>query len=172
MSVRRQLVNQGLAHCEPEIGRWLWALEDVRKRTKRAVESISQAILDDKRGGNSAGTLLYHIGAVELDWLFADVLGQELPPGAIERFPYQVYDAERKLVAVFGETLEVHFSRLDYVRGLLLQVYKPMNLGEFRRVRSYPDRDVSPEWALYHLIRHEAEHQGQILMLCRQSRER
>jgi uncharacterized damage-inducible protein DinB len=48
------------------------------------------------------------------------------------------------------------------VRGLVLEVYQQMTLEDFRRVRSLPNYDVTPEWVLHHLMQHEAEHRGQI----------
>ena len=37
-----------------------------------------------------------------------------------------------------------------------------MTLDEFRRPRSLPQYDVTPEWVLHHLTQHEAEHRGHI----------
>ena len=48
------------------------------------------------------------------------------------------------------------------MRGLLLDGYQRMTLPEFRRVRSFADYDVTPEWVLHHMLQHEAEHRGQI----------
>lgn len=167
MSERRNLVNVGLPGYPPEMGRWLWALEDTRRRTKQAVEGIAQATLDWQGGGNGIGSLLYHIAAVELDWLYADTLAQEFPGNFRDWFPHDVRDQAERLVVVVGESLEHHLKRLDWVQGLLLEAFKKMSLEEFRRPKtlSDPERQVSPEWVLYHLIRHEATHQGQILML-------
>jgi uncharacterized damage-inducible protein DinB len=37
-----------------------------------------------------------------------------------------------------------------------------MDLADFRRIRSLPEYDVTPEWVLHHLMQHEAEHRSQI----------
>jgi hypothetical protein len=54
---------------EPEIGRWLWALEDERKRTKARLEGLPSELIDwpPPFGENSIGTLLYHIALIEAD---------------------------------------------------------------------------------------------------------
>ena len=172
MTDRRNLVNAGLPGYPPEIGQWLWALEDTRRRTKQALEGATQEALDWQDGGNGIGSLLYHIAAVELDWLYADTLAQEFPANFRDWFARDVREEDERLVVVIGESFEQHLKRLDWARGLLLEAFKGMSLEEFRRPKtlSDPDRDVSPQWVLYHLIRHEATHQGQILMLGSQMR--
>ena len=42
-----------------------------------------------------------------------------------------------------------------------------MTLDDYRRLRSLPDYDVTPEWVLHHLAQHEALHRGQIFTLKR-----
>jgi len=60
----RMLQIDPLPGYEPEVGRWLWALEEVRRRTLRLVEGLDQRTLDwegpDGRE-NAIGSLLYHI---------------------------------------------------------------------------------------------------------------
>lgn len=164
---KRKLVVTPSGQFPAEIAGWIWALEDARARTKRAVQDVAQDVLDWHGAGNSIGSLLYHIAAVELDWLFVDVLGQEFPPEAYPWFPQEVRDESERLVAVVGESLSRHLERLDYVRNLLIQTYLQMDAQDFRRPRIYDDREVSPQWVLYHLTRHEAAHQGQILLIKR-----
>lgn len=173
MSEPRNLINPGLSGFVPEMGQWLWALEDTRRRTRQALDGTTQAMLDWQGGSNAVGSLLYHIAAIELDWLYTDTLAQEFPANFRDWFPYDVRDEAEKLVVV-GESLTHHLSRLDWVRGHLLEAFKGMGAEEFRQPKnlSDPDRLVSPEWVLYHLIRHEAIHQGQILMLRSQMKTR
>jgi uncharacterized damage-inducible protein DinB len=151
---------------EPEIGRWLWALQDARRRTLRDVGelNLTQAMLDWLAGGveNSIGTLLYHIADIEADWLYVEVLEQPLPPELAALFPYPTRDEQGLLVQVQGIDLEAHLERLATVRQRLLDVYQQMDLADFRRVRSLPQYDVTPEWVLHHLMQHEAEHRGSL----------
>ncbi len=62
-------VVQPMAGCELEIGRWLWAIEETRRRTLRLLEGMDQRMLDwegpDGRE-NSISTLLYHIAEVKI----------------------------------------------------------------------------------------------------------
>jgi len=149
----------------PEIGRWLWAIEDTRRRTKRVLEGLTQPIVDwvDPRGGNAIGTLLYHVAAIEIDWLHADVLeGEPWPPEMEALFPHDVRDARGALTAVHGAGLDEHLRRLDAVRARLIGAFRGLSIDDFRRVRRMTGYDVTPEWVLHHLMQHEAEHRGQI----------
>ena len=162
---RRHLVVEARLNGEPEIGRWLWALEDARHRTLETLEGIGQSALDwtPPGGGDSIGTILYHIAAIEIDWLYAEVLeGPPWPPEVGEHFSVDVRDRQGRLSAVRGVPLEEHLRRLDFARDQLREVFRAMTLADFRRPRSLPRYDVTPEWVLHHLMQHEAEHRGQI----------
>ena len=173
-------VIMALPGFEPEIGRWLWALEDTRRRTKSSLDGLTQAVIDwphpltrslglrtsgegpGVRPGNSIGTLLYHLAAIEIDWLYSDVLQSQWPPELEALFPFDVRDEQGHLIAVRGLSLDGHLHRLDAVRSILLDTFRGMTLHEFRRARRVNDRDVTPEWVIHHLMQHEAEHRGQI----------
>ena len=73
----RQLQITPLDGYDPEIGRWLWALQDVRRRyTLRLIQDLDARLVDwegpDGRE-NAIGSLLYHIARVEIGWLYTDV---------------------------------------------------------------------------------------------------
>lgn len=162
-SRRRNVVDTSLSQ-EPAIGQWLWALQDARMRTMEELENVSQAIIDwlPATGESSIGTILYHIAVIETDWLYVEVLEQEIPAEVMAHFPYSDRDEQGKLMQVSSVTLQEHLERLALVRQLLLDVFQTMTLAEFRRVRSLPHYDVTPEWVLHHLMQHEAEHRSQI----------
>jgi uncharacterized damage-inducible protein DinB len=163
----------GLSEYEPEIGNLLWMLEDGRGRLKKGLAEMDaaqeQAVLDwrPRLGVNSIGTLLYHIAAIETDWLFAEVLADYTPETAVSwpdsLLPHDVRDEQGWLTHVPEEALATHLQRLDTVRSILLDAFRGMSLAEFRRLRHLEQYDVTPEWVLHHLIQHEAEHRGQIL---------
>jgi uncharacterized damage-inducible protein DinB len=160
---------------DPEIGRWLWALEEVRRGTLKAVEGLSQQILDwdgDDGQENSVGSLLYHIALVETSWLYMDIFEQDLPAEVKPDFPYDMADSERNLARVRGVPLADHIARLDRSRKRFLEALHGMSLNDWRRLRSPGDVEyhVTPEWAVFHLIEHEAGHAFQIRSMKRRAR--
>jgi putative acetyltransferase len=164
MRQRRINVVDTALSDESAIGQWLWALQDARQRTLEELMSLTDAVCDwmPPDDDSSIGTILYHLAAIEADWLYVEVLEQPFPPDVEGLFPHPVRDAAGRLTQVQGVSPEAHIQRLEIVRGLLLGVFQHMDLSEFRRVRALPDYDVTPEWVLHHLMQHEAEHRSQI----------
>jgi uncharacterized damage-inducible protein DinB len=162
--LRRNNVVELDLSAEPAIGPWLWAIQDSRQRTLEELEQVSPAMLDwlPPDHGSSIGTVLYHLADIEADWLYAEVLEQSFPPAVAALFPYPTRDAQGQLTQISGFSLAEHLARLATVRGLLLDVFQQMDLADFRRVRTLPYYDVTPEWVLHHLMQHEAEHRSQI----------
>jgi uncharacterized damage-inducible protein DinB len=169
MNVNEKKINVVDTHLskEPAIGQWLWALQDTRQRMMEELERVTPTMIDwlPPDGGSSIGTLLYHIALIEADWLYEEVLVQEFPTEVMTLFPFGYRDKQGRLAQVQGLSLEQLLSRLETVRGLLLDVYQQMDLVEFRRIRSLPYYDVTPEWVLHHLMQHEAEHRSQLAAL-------
>jgi len=149
---------------EPEIGRWLWAFQDTRRRTLRELDGLTQPIIDwlPENDESSIGTVLYHIALIEADWLYTEVLEQSVPSAVLALFPFDHRDNQGRLTQVSGMNLAQHLQRLEKVRERSLEAYQEMSLLDFRRPRPLPDYDVTPEWVLHHLIQHEAEHRSQI----------
>jgi uncharacterized damage-inducible protein DinB len=162
--VRDSLIITPPATLHPEIGRFLWMMDEVRWITKDVVDGISQAALDWSASPetNTIGTLLYHIALVEIDWLYLDALERDLPDDMVALFPYDSRDENRHLTVVNDVGLAEHLARLDTVRTRFHEVYATFSLDDFRRPRSLPDYDATPEWIAYHLIEHEAGHRGEI----------
>lgn len=163
-----QRVITPLAASYPELGRWLWALEDTRVRTKEALAGLDQAALDWTGPGveNSIGSLLYHIALIESDYIYGDILGVEYPAwlDEPEAFATPDRDADGHLSVVSGVSLADHLARLDRVRHDLLRLVSQLTEEQMVTPRPLPEwnYEISPAWALHHLMQHEAEHRGQI----------
>ena len=176
---RRELRAQPLPGYNPEIGLWLWALQDVRRRyTMRLIDVLDQRTLDwegpDERE-NAIGTLLYHIAEGEMGWLFYNVLMRpDLPEQVKPDFPFPSRGPDGRLTPVLGESLESHLGRLARSRKVFLETFKEIRAGEWRRLRSPESEDysVTPEWVVFHLVEHEAGHAFQISSLKARARRR
>jgi uncharacterized damage-inducible protein DinB len=162
---RRAVRN--ISGYEPQVGRLLWMLEDGRQRTKAGLVGLTDADLGWSPGPdqNSIGALLYHIAAIEADWLYTEVLEQEFPAEIAALFPRDVRDEEGRLAGTDELGLAAHVKRLDTVRGRLIAAFRGITRLELRRERELPDYTVTPEWVIHHLMQHEAEHRGEIGMV-------
>ncbi len=138
-------------------------LEDTRSRLWRDLEDFDPADLDRIPPGspNSIGTLFYHIAAIELDWLYADLLETEFPDGVAEWFPVDVREENGRLTPVV-EPLERHRARLAWVRERLLEELRRVTDADLDRTHNPGPNESGGAWILHHLMQHEAEHRGQI----------
>lgn len=172
----RQLQITPLNGVDPEIGRWLWALQDVRRRyTMRHVKDLDERLVDwEGPDGqeNAIGSLLYHIALVEMSWLYEDLKGlTDLPPAVKPDFPFPSREPDRNhLTRVLSVPLAEHVARLDRSREVFLKELEGMSPEDWRRLRRPPDfeevnYEVTPEWAVFHLVEHEAGHAFQISSL-------
>ncbi|WP_165794078.1 DinB family protein [Deinococcus aerius] len=151
--------------ADPLIGQALWRLEDARSRAVEWSARIRNLDWAPAPGLSSAGDPLYHLAAIELDWLGSEVRGDDFPGGWEEWFPVDVRDEQGRLSEVRGETRERHLARLSWVRSGLLATLRVMTVADFREPRVLPAYTVTPEWVLHHLALHEAHHAGQIAFL-------
>jgi uncharacterized damage-inducible protein DinB len=166
-SQRRQLILEPVLAGSGETGSWSAALTDCRARTLKTIAGIDQNELDWRPPlwANTVGTLLYHIALIEADWLYAEILERPIPEDLKAMLRLDDRQSNGELTSVRGETAKQHEQRLARVRQDFLQALGSMTLTEFRRIRHLPDYDVTPGWVVLHLIQHEAEHRGQIVVL-------
>jgi len=149
-----------------DIGRWLWAMQALRRRTLELVDGLDQETLDwegqDGRD-NAIGSLLYHIALVEMSWLYFDLLQQEFPTEVRSDLPFDAGSGKAGLTRVPNVSLGEHLGRLERSRTIFLDAFRGMTLVDWRRLRSPGgDEEVTPEWVVFHLVEHEAGHAFQI----------
>jgi uncharacterized damage-inducible protein DinB len=158
---RKVLVRD--ARAPGELGFALAALEEVRARTKRAVEGLSTPRLAAKTpGANSIGTLVRHIALIELDWILTDVgRGEGLPDGTPPMLMLEDPMADPGPLP-----LEDFLAALDFAREVTVNRLSRLPAGEPSEEREYFGDDVhrtfNVRWILHHLVVHEAHHLGQI----------
>ena len=160
--MKETLVALPLAGYAPEVGAALWQLEDARRRTLRLLRDLPPEYVDAETGGNTVGTILYHVALIEADWLFAEILEEPVPAEMMTLLPADHRDQEGVLTFVRDQTLEQHLERLQAIRSRLLARLQSMTATDLHRPRQLPDYDVSPAWVLHHLAQHEAEHRGEL----------
>jgi len=149
----------------PGVGALLAMMEDCRGRTLRLVEGLDSAHIDEATPwhGNTPGSLLYHLAAIELDWLYAEIMAKDFPEEAWSWFPHEVREEDGRLTPVLGDALERHLDRLAWVRDRMREELQSLSDEDLQAVRQTDGgRTVTPEWVFHHLMQHEAEHRGQL----------
>jgi aminoglycoside 6'-N-acetyltransferase len=169
---RRERLALDPGSDDPEVGRWLAALEDARRDTLAELERVTPAMVDWYPDAplNSIGTLLYHIALIEADWVASEILELDEPAELQALLPRpdreRVGDVEeRRLSRVDGQPLAAHVERLAAVRAWAIERLRSMSAADFHRIRALDAYDVAPDWVLHHLLQHEAEHRSHIALL-------
>lgn len=147
-----------------ELAGELWRMQNTRQRTLDAVVGLTEAEVDAvaPQLDNTIGATLYHIAAIEADWLYADILEVDYPEWMGQWFPFDVREEAGILSPAPGFSVANHLERLATVRGHFLADIKQLPVAAFKELNGVTENPTSPEWVLHHLRQHEAEHRGQI----------
>ncbi len=154
------------------IGYYLGGMEEVRSQLTAVVKTIPDNLIGKPAflGAHSIGALVLHIGEAEWFWMQMVVSGHGLTEED-EAAPYWdvLDDVER--VARNRFTTEFCLQEAEKIRNQTRDVLFSYNDKDLERIITFERRGETTEhnlrWILHHLIDHEAQHKGQILMLKR-----
>ena len=154
------------------IGYYLGGMEEVRRQVAVAVKTIPDDLIGKPPflGAHSIGGLVLHIGEAEWFWMKMVVSGQQLTD-EVKNAPYWDILDDVDRVARNGYTAEFCLNEADKIRNLTRDVLFSYNDKDLERIITFERKGETTEynlrWVLHHLIDHEAQHKGQILMLKR-----
>ncbi|MFW9903423.1 MAG: DinB family protein [Candidatus Thorarchaeota archaeon] len=145
---------------------WLTQMNEIRERLLNIIEELDEEALDytpSERKIETIGTLLLHIAAVELGWIFEDIYKEEIDYDEWKyAFPLRT---SVNLPQLTGKGKNYYLNLLQNVRKSIIErLQDEKNLS---RIIQADGQKYSIEWILFHLVEHEALHIGQINLLNR-----
>jgi uncharacterized damage-inducible protein DinB len=155
-----------------EIGFYLAGMDEVREQLREAVAEIS--LQDVGRlavaEAHSIGALVLHIGEAEWWWMQCVIPGHKVTEEEAGAVYWDVLKDPHR-VADNGYSTQFCLDEISKIRDQTRTVLAPLADHSLDRVFTY-ERNGKPyelnlRWILHHLIDHEAQHKGQILMLKR-----
>jgi uncharacterized damage-inducible protein DinB len=155
-----------------EIGLYLSGMEEVREQVRQAVSSLSEQQIGRPAflGAHPIGALVLHIGEAEWWWMQCIVAGHQITEEIRTSAFWDVLEDPEG----FGKrahTAEFCLQEIDKIRNQTRDLLFGRNDADLERIHSIQKKDGTREhslrWILHHLIDHEAQHKGQILMLKR-----
>ena len=169
--MRRRVLNPhpGLS---TGIGYYLAGMEEVRSQLVAAVKTIPDDLIGKPAflGAHSIGALVLHIGEAEWFWMQMVVGGHELTEEDKKAPCWDILD-DVEGVARNGYTTEFCLQEAEKIRNQTRDLLFGYNDKDLERIITFERHEKSTEhnlrWILHHLIDHEAQHKGQILMLKR-----
>jgi uncharacterized damage-inducible protein DinB len=138
-------------------------LEEGRRRTLRFVAAVPPERLhwSSPQFPNSLAAHLAHLAAIELDWLYCDLLGREIPAEALALLPIaDVLDPDGRLARAGTATLPELLAALEESRSRLVTECLRLREDGLGELVLGLEGAAAPDWILTHLLQHEAEHRG------------
>ena len=155
-----------------EIGFYLGGMHEIREQLREVVEEMS----DDHIGrpaisdAHAIGALVLHIGESEWYWMQYVISGQKITD-QIRGAAYWDVLKDPKAFSEKGYSAEFCLIEIGKIREQTHQTLASFKDSDLERIfsieRGGETHDRSLRWILHHLIDHEAQHKGQILMLKR-----
>jgi uncharacterized damage-inducible protein DinB len=154
------------------IGHYLAGMEEVRSQLIAAVKDIPDEFIGKPAflGAHSIGGLVLHIGEAEWFWIQMVVAGHQLTEEDEKAPCWDILD-DVEAVARNGYNAAFCLQEAEKIRNQTRDVLFSYNDKDLDRIIIYERQGKPTEhnlrWILHHLIDHEAQHKGQILMLKR-----
>ena len=171
MTTRRRVLSapEGFS---PGVGFYFSGMQEVREQVRKAVEDLTVEQVSHQAipGAHSIGALVLHIGEAEWWWMQCVVSGHKLTEED-RRAPFWDVLEEPEAFASKAYNAEFCLKEIDKIRDQTGELLAAFSDKDLEPINSY-DRDGeihehNLRWILHHLIDHEAQHKGQILMLKR-----
>ena len=158
-----------------EIGFYLAGMEEVREQLREAVEAMSDDHIGRPAipGAHAIGALVLHIGEAEWYWM-QGIVSEQKVTDQIRSTPYWDVLEDPKGFSDKGFSAEFCLNEIKNIREQTNTILAAFKDPDLEHIFSYERRGETHErslrWILHHLIDHEAQHKGQILMLKRLQR--
>ena len=171
MSVQRMVLSPAPGVAE-KLGYYLSGMDEVREQLREVVNGMSDEHLARRAvpGAHSIGALVLHIGESEWWWMQCIINGHELTEEDRQK-PFWDVLVNPDEFARHGYTAQYCLDLIDDIRKQTRHLLASFSENDLERVFHHTRRgrtiEVSLRWVLHHLIDHEAQHKGQILMLKR-----
>lgn len=155
-----------------DVGFYLSGMEEVRAQLGEAVAEMSSEQIGRLAvpGAHSIAALILHIGEAEWYWMQCVISGKKVS-NEIRNSPY--WDVLEDPTGISQKNYSAEFC-LNEIRKIRQQTYETLasfNDSQLDNVFTFERKgettELSLRWILHHLVDHEAQHKGQILMLKR-----
>ncbi len=160
-----------------QIGFYVSGMAEVREQLSNAVKDLSNEEISAKftPTSHSIGQLVLHNAEAEWWWLKCVAAEKDLDKEEATREAFWDILLDEDF-ASRNYSAEFCINGANEVREKCFEVLKKFNDEDLEKLFSFSGQDgntyeVSLRWILHHLIDHEAQHKGQILMLKRLIRE-
>lgn len=155
-----------------EIGFYLSGMEEVREQVREAIAELTDEQIQRPAisGAHAIGALVLHIGEAEWYWMQC-VVSRHILTEDDRQTSYWDVLKDPNGFSEKGYSADFCWNEIKRIREQTHTTLASFSDSELDRRFSFErgghDYELSLRWILHHLIDHEAQHKGQILMLKR-----
>ena len=170
MEIDRQTLTP-VEGASEQIGYYLAGMEEVRAQLREAVEGLSNEAAHAKLlpETHNIVQLILHCGEAEWWWIQCVVMGGEVDDELKSSAFWDVLEeGNEPSTALSAKSAVREIDQISELTRAHLAGFSDEDLDKYYE-RPYSEQKIekSLRWILHHLIDHEAQHKGQILMLKR-----
>lgn len=157
----------------PQIARLVSMMNYVRHTTLSAVKGITKSELDylNNSTSNSIGSLLLHIAAAEVGYQAATFYHRQLNEDEKCKWNTVFSLGEKARQEIKGHDLDFYLNKLEQVRTTTLAELANLDDKWLEEQASFGDNSINNYFKWFHVINHETNHKGQIIMLRRLAKQ-
>lgn len=150
----------------------LAGMEEVRGQLREAVAELSDEEIRRRTiaGTHSIGALVLHIGEAEWWWMNCIIQGHKVTDEDSQQSFWDVLE-DPEGFATKGYSASYCLETIDAIREETRRFLSSLSDKDLENIYTHTREETTLEaslrWILHHLIDHEAQHKGQILMLKR-----
>jgi uncharacterized damage-inducible protein DinB len=156
----------------PGLGYYVSAMKEVRQGLRNGIEKLSNEQIGRRAVAQAhpIGALALHIGEAEWWWILCNLAGRELTDEDRRIAHWDVLE-DPDGFAANDFSAQYCLNAVDRISEHTRKYLFTFSDDDLDRLFSYEKQggtiDVSLRWVLHHLMEHEAQHIGQIMMLKR-----
>ncbi|MEP1033034.1 DinB family protein [Ekhidna sp.] len=153
----------------PQMGALISMLDDLKARVTYHAKGLDQAgtdfLLDAE--ANRIGALILHLAATEVYYQKTTFYDEKLDEETDAEWLTALNLGDKAREELRGKPISYYLDKWDEVRAKTKEVLKTKDDSWLTEIREIPnfDAEYNYYWAWYHVMEHQANHMGQIVLI-------
>lgn len=154
---------------DPQIGALVSMLDDLKGRVTRNVEGLNQEqtdfLLDED--ANRIGALILHLAATEVIYQKLTFYDESFDEEEDAEWIVAMELGEKAREELQGKPISFYLDKWSEVRSKTKELLKTKKDSWLLEERNFPDSETTYNhyWAWYHVMEHQANHMGQMVLI-------
>lgn len=154
---------------DPQIGALISMMDDLKNRVTRTVEELNQEqtdfLLDEN--ANRIGALILHLAATEVIYQKLTFYDESFDDEEDAEWIVAMELGDKAREELQGKPISYYLDKWNEVRAKTKELLKTKNDEWLMEERNFPNSETTYNhyWAWYHVMEHQANHMGQMVLI-------